>query len=294
MVFAMAVGGVWGGAHPSGGPGAAVHAAAGRAGAAHRSFGRWVAAHTAAGRAAAAPAPDLVRPGGLASARRWASARAGAISFAVARRGKHVRGRFADRAVPSASVSKAMLLVAMLRGARHRHLRSDERSLLHAMITVSDNASADAAYARVGGAGLVAVARAARMRRFADTGYWANALVTAGDLARLFLRIDRLVPRRHRAFARRLLASVVSWQRWGIPGPAARRGLRVFFKGGWRANLTHQAALVEGHGTRAALAVLTLDSPSPAYAQATIEGIAARVLARRARGHPPNGGHGGG
>jgi beta-lactamase family protein len=242
--------------------------------------GAWAGAGAYAGPVSAKPRHDLLRRGGLASARRWVRDRAGTISFAVARPGKRVRGRFVDRAAASASVSKAMLLVALLRAAPQRALRGDERALLRAMITMSDNDSADAVYTRVGGAGLVRVARAAGMRGFAEAGYWSEARVTAADLARLFLRIDRLVPCRHRGFARRVLASVVSWQRWGVPGPAERRGLRVFFKGGWRTGLTHQAALVEGRGTRAALAVLTLDSPSQAYAEATIEGVAARMLAR--------------
>jgi hypothetical protein len=53
----------------------------------------------------------------------------------------------------------------------------------------------------------------------------------------------------------------------------------VCFKGGWRTGIIHQVALLERDGRRVALAVLTR-SPGMAYGEATIAGIAARVLAR--------------
>jgi hypothetical protein len=99
------------------------------------------------------------------------------------------------------------------------------------------------------------------------------------DQAHFFLRIDRLVPRAHRAYARALLSSIVPAQSWGIAPVGRRRHYRVFFKGGWRAGITHQVALLERNGRRVALAVLTR-SPAMGYGEATISGIAARVLAR--------------
>jgi hypothetical protein len=58
-----------------------------------------------------------------------------------------------------------------------------------------------------------------------------------------------------------------------------RRGYRVFFKGGWRTDIAHQVAMLERGGGRVALAVLTR-SPSLAYGEASIAGVAARVLSR--------------
>jgi hypothetical protein len=146
------------------------------------------------------------------------------------------------------------------------------------MITKSDNDAADVVYASVGGAGLAAVARAAGCRRFADGGHWARARLTAADQARLFLRIDRLVPAVHSGYARRLLSSIVPAQRWGIAPVARRRHMAIFFKGGWRTGLVHQVALLERHGRRIALAILTSEQPSQAYGRDTLRGIAARVL----------------
>ena len=95
-------------------------------------------------------------------------------------------------------------------------LTADERALLRPMITYSDNDAATAVYARVGRDALLRIARAARMTRFDVAFNWADALLTAHDQARLFLRIDRQAPRRHRGYLRELLGSIVPSQRWGI------------------------------------------------------------------------------
>jgi hypothetical protein len=190
------------------------------------------------------------------------------------------RGFLRTTHFPSASVSKAMLLVALLRSTGGRRLGETERAMLRPMIAVSDNNAADAVYARVGGLGLQSVARVAGMRKFVEVGYWANAQITAADQARFFLRIDRLVPSRHRRYARKLLSSIVDSQRWGIPVAARRHRLKTFFKGGWRSGLLHQVALLQQKrgGRRLALAVLTSGAPTTVYGHDTIEGVAARVL----------------
>jgi hypothetical protein len=232
--------------------------------------------------AAPAGAASLASRPGIAAAKRWGAARDGVVAFAVVgERGRPVglrpRTRFA-----SASLSKAMLLVGALRRARGRRVTAAERALLEPMVTRSANKAGTAVYELMGGRPqMLAVARAAGMRSFVDVGFWSDAQVTAADQARLFWRIDRLVPRGHRAYARRLLSSVVAGQRWGIAPVAARRGARVFFKGGWRPDVVHQAALIERGRHRAGLAVLTRDAPSQAYARATIAGIAERVLRPR-------------
>lgn len=234
-------------------------------------------------RAAVPPAPEprLVAWGGVEDAKRWARGRRGSVSFAVAD-GRRIRGLAVDRRYPSASVVKAMLALAVVRSARGRELTSGERALLGPMIRVSDNTAAGTVYRRVGGPGLERLAVVAGMTRFADVGNWADAQLTAADQARLFLRIDRLAPRRHREYLRRLLASIVGWQRWGIAPVAEERDFRIMFKGGWRIAIFHQVALLERDDRRVALAVLT-SGTGDGYGRETQAGIASRVLSRPPR-----------
>jgi hypothetical protein len=171
-----------------------------------------------------------------------------------------------------------MLMVAVLRRAPTRPLSAHEKELLTPMITASDNDAADTVYKSVGDLGLQAVAYAAHMRNFLGVGALFESRITAADQARLFLRIDLLVPKRHRVYARALLANVIAPQRWGIVPVAQARHFRVFFKGGWREDLEHQVALLERFGRRIALAVLTSGEPA-ATGRATEAGIASRVLA---------------
>jgi hypothetical protein len=206
-------------------------------------------------------------PAALAQARRVAAGRPGRVAFAlVDERGRLRGGARARERYLSASVVKAMLLVAYLNrdAVRGRELRPDERALLDPMVRRSSNRAATRVRDVVGNAALAALARRAGMRDFATAPSWGSTLVTAADLARLFWRIDRLVVRRHRAYARAVLAGVEEERWWGIP-PATPDGWTPLFKGGWRklsnGRLAHQAALVERGGERVALAVLTDGSP---------------------------------
>jgi hypothetical protein len=226
--------------------------------------------------------PSLVTRGGVADARAYVRTRDGTVAFAVARPGGKIRGVNVDHHFFSASVVKAMLALEVLREARNRPLTSTERALLHPMITVSDNDAASAVYRRVGAAGLYRVAAAAHMTRFRDVGNWADSHITAADQVRLFLRIDKLAPKRHRKYLRGLLGSIVSWQRWGIAPVAESRDFRIMFKGGWRDGISHQVALLERDGRRIALAVLTRGAPEP-YGRLTEAGVASRILAMRPR-----------
>jgi hypothetical protein len=158
-------------------------------------------------------------------------------------------------------------------------LTPPERERLERMVRHSDNTAARATFAVVRARGLYAVAHAAAMRRFSLRGeHVGRARVTPSDQARLFLRLDDLLPGRHRAYARALLRTVVPSQRWGIPRAAAPRGFRVYFKGGWLGSLVHQAALLERGRRRLAVVVMTEGEPSLVYGEATIEGVTRRLL----------------
>jgi len=232
-----------------------------------------------------AAAERLVFPGteALDRARRFARAREGEVAFAVADDRGGISGVDVHRPFPSASLSKAMILVAYLRRLAADDVEPSESDLLTLgyMIRLSDNASADVIYSRVGDEALVELARRAGMKGFAVSGDWANATVTPADQARFFAAIDRLVPRRFRELARDLLESVSELQSWGIPVDARPRW-RVFFKGGWRpepdGEMVHQAALLEQGPRRIAIAVMTTGDPDMVYGERSIQGVARLLL----------------
>jgi hypothetical protein len=216
-------------------------------------------------------------------ARQFLHGRFGSASFAVVDERGGLHGYRREVPYSSASLVKAMLLVAYLdqRRVRHRPLRAADRHLLGPMIRVSDNDAASAVYQRVGAGGLVRVARRAGMRRFVPNPVWGGCQVTARDQARLFFRIRRLVPERHRKYALGLLRRIVSYERWGIPrGRPA--GWVPYFKGGWFKDddgwRVHQAALLQNGGRRLSIAILTRGNPSLGYGAATIAGVTARLL----------------
>jgi D-alanyl-D-alanine dipeptidase len=150
------------------------------------------------------------------------------------------------------------------------------------MITVSSNEAANIVYQRVGDAALYRLAQLVGMRSFSVAGYWANAHFSAEDQASFFNRIDKLVPKGSRSYARALLSSIVSYQRWGFSRYSLAAGFRTFFKGGWRGTgagqLVHEAALFERGRTRISMAVLTDGNPSHDYGTETLRGVAQRVF----------------
>lgn len=223
------------------------------------------------------------------AARRYARGRLGDVSFALIDLRSRLRSFHSGRTAPAASVIKAMLLAAYLRqpGVRNRRLQADEKALLKPMIRVSDNAAGIQVAGIVGGERIERLARSARMRDFEWVGGpgWlgGQSQISARDQARFFHRYPRYIPSRHRRFARRLLASVISWQRWGIASVQPRHW-RLYFKGGWGINddgvgvVDHQVAFLERGHCRIALAILTEHDPSTAYGAETLQGVARRLL----------------
>jgi hypothetical protein len=224
-------------------------------------------------------------PGAVSRARAYLSHRVGRTAFAVVDSegrlsGVHIHWRF-----PTASVVKAMLLVAYLRrlDARGQHqVDASSNSFLYPMIHVSDNAAATRCWSIVGDGGLYAIARAARMADFSVSGSWGTALLSPADQAHYFFAMDSLVPRAFVGYARFLLSTIAASQSWGIPRIARPLGYRTFFKDGSQptglGQLVHQVDRLEGHHRRLAIAVMTDGDPTRRYGIATIQGVAGALL----------------
>jgi zinc D-Ala-D-Ala dipeptidase len=229
--------------------------------------------------------------GRLRAVQRWLRSRGGINSWALVDSWGRMHRFAPGRVYVSASLVKAMLLVAYLRGIGNRAPDAGERASLDPMIKISSNDAADTVYYRVGDAALYRLARLGGMRNFSVAGYWANAHFSAEDQARFFNRIDRLVPKASRGYARGLLSSIVSYQRWGFSRYSLAAGFKTFFKGGWRGTgagqLVHEAALFERGPTRVSMAVLTDGNPSQAYGQETLQGVAQRIFHRAQAGQTP-------
>lgn len=223
---------------------------------------------------------------------RFAERRAGSVSFALIDEFGRIHAYDRDARYSSASLVKAMLLVAYLRKGevRNRRLHGFEQALLGPMIRVSDNDAADAVMARVGTGGLGRLAHRAGMRSFIPDEVWGGSRVTARDQAVFFGRLPRLVPRRHRAYALGLLRSVTPRQRWGVP-QGAPGDWSVAFKGGWfnpgGGWRVHQGALLRRGERQLSLAVLTEGSRTRGYGAATIAGVVRRLLRGYNRFDPP-------
>jgi hypothetical protein len=149
------------------------------------------------------------------------------------------------------------------------------------MIRRSDNDAASRVLAIVGPDRLRDLAHRAGMRRFTPvTGTWGLTQIDAADQARYFLRIDRLLVPRHRAYAMELLRTITPVQRWGI-ARVQPSGWRLYFKGGWGSGtgwVDHQVALLTRGDERVSVAILTHLDGSHVYGKETVRGIAARLL----------------
>ena len=219
-------------------------------------------------------------PRSITAAAAYLAGRAGRTAFAVVDSEGRLSGVHVHWTFVSASVVKAMLLVAYLRklDAQGQHyIDGYSNSFLYPMINQSDNSAATATWSIVGDGRLYALANAAGMTDFSIVGIWANAQISAADQARFFFEMDSLIPREFRGYARNLLSTIVGYESWGIPAVARGHRYAVFFKGGWRGTalgqLVHQVARLERPDHSFAMAVMTDGDPSMGYGIETIEGL---------------------
>ena len=216
------------------------------------------------------------------AAKSYARHRAGQISFAV--KGLDGRLKVFNRhdTAPAASVFKVMLLATYLRqpSVRHRPLDHADRALLGPMIRVSDSVAATRVRDIVGVPAIERLAHDAHMHAFRYASVWGLSRIDAVDQARFMYHLESFIPRRHRRYAKHLLATITPSQRWGV-GRVKPRGWHLYFKGGWATGtgrVDHQVALLTRHGRRVSLAILTEFDPSHAYGEQTLKGVAGRLL----------------
>jgi Beta-lactamase enzyme family len=213
-------------------------------------------------------------------AKRFAKKRAGDVAFAVIDKRGQIRGLHRARTAPTASVIKVMFMVALLRKRHDSGLSDLDRALLAPMIRHSDNTAATRVRDVVGRRRIERLAHVARMRDFSYNPIWGLSRSSPRDQARFMFRLGSFIPGRYRRYSRRLLASVVPEQRWGI-GRVAPRGWHLFFKGGWGSGtglVDHQVALLTRRHRRIAIAVFTQFDPDHAYGKKTLRGVFARLL----------------
>jgi hypothetical protein len=220
----------------------------------------------------------------ITSAARFLDTRSGRGSFAIVDSTGHLAGLRVREHFATASIVKVMMLVAYLQmlEARHHGLEPADTSLLYPMIHESNNNAASAVLAIVGGGAIARVASESEMTDYAPgVGWWAFTQTSAADQARLLSALPRLIPPRFYAYARYLMSGIEASQSWGVP-PVARPRWRVFFKTGWlpEEGVFTEVARLERGSVTFTIAVLTSGQPSMSYGEQTIEGVAARLLAR--------------
>ena len=228
------------------------------------------------------PVPPYPSRSAIAAAARYLNSRGGSSALAVVDSQGHLAGVRLHEHFRTASVVKAMMLVAYLqmRSAQHRGLNAGDRSLLYPMIHVSDNNAASAVLTTVGAGALARLARQAGMADYAPgVGWWAFTQTSAADQAQFFSVLAQLIPSEFYGYARGLLSGIAPSQSWGVPA-IARPHWQVLFKGGWlpAEKVFNQVARLERPGVTFTIAVLTAGEPSMGYGEQTIEGVAEALL----------------
>jgi hypothetical protein len=224
-------------------------------------------------------------PAAISRAAAYLSSRIGRTAFAVFDSEGRLSGLHVHWTFTTASVVKAMLLVAYLRRLHamgQHHVDAYSNSFLYPMIHISDNNAATQCWSIVGDSGLYAIAAAAGMTEFSVSGSWLNAELSPADQARFFFELDSLIPPEFVGYARYLLSTIEPSQTWGIPVIARPLGYAVFFKDGSEptalGQLVHQIARLEGHGRTFALAIMTDGDPTMQYGIDTLQGLTAALL----------------
>jgi hypothetical protein len=195
---------------------------------------------------------------------------------------KHEWSYRRTRTVPCASVFKAMALVTYLNHpkVRNRKLGSHDKALLSPMIRRSSDSATDKVVRYVKLWRVRALARRVGMRHFKTNKIWGRSRINATDQSKYLLHIDGFTPKRHRAYALKLLSTITRSQRWGL-WQVRPRGWNFYSKGGWGLGtgwVDHQVGLLTRGDQRVSIAVLTYLDGSHPYGKATLKGLGARLF----------------
>ena len=219
----------------------------------------------------------------MTAAEKIANGRQGRVAFALIDADGTLHQRGGRAAFRTASLLKPLLLATYLRRSdvRGRRLTKAERALLDPMIRRSDNNAANTIIGRVSATAIARTARASGQRQFRLLlPIWGLSRTSPIDQARFFRNLDAVLPARHRAYAHRLLRTIVRSQRWGV-GRARPSGWGIEFKGGWGSGsgqVNSQTARLTRGGQLITLSVMTESNPSHGYGSETIRRIAAKLL----------------
>ncbi|GAB1821888.1 serine hydrolase [Herbidospora sp. RD11066] len=195
--------------------------------------------------------------------------------------------RFNSREVlPTASVAKVDILMALLLEERWDGLPKSVRADAGIMIRVSDNKAADRLWERIGReGGLTSANRTFGLKRTTavpgmcvDLYCWGITRTTTDDQVRLLKYLPELDDG---AVVTRLMRQVVREQKWGVSAGACA-GERVALKNGWLKHVANDLWAITSVGLvadRYAVAVLTEDNATSEAGIAKVEGLVKTVLA---------------
>ncbi|WP_169807514.1 serine hydrolase [Herbidospora mongoliensis] len=188
--------------------------------------------------------------------------------------------------LPTASVAKVDILMALLLKERWAELPRSVRRDATIMIRYSDNKAADRLWERIGReGGLTSANRTFKLKRTTavpgtcvDLYCWGITRTTTDDQVRLLRYLPKL---KDGAVVRRLMRQVVQEQKWGVSAGACA-GERVALKNGWLKHVANDLWAITSVGLiadRYAVAVLTEDNATSEAGIAKVEGLVKRALA---------------
>jgi hypothetical protein len=252
---------------------------------------------------ATAPPPSRVRAPAapFASIRRYLAARSGQVTAALFDERTGQTWVLHRRMIQdTASIVKVEIMGTALREAQARGggLPAAERALMPSMIEASDNQSASALWADVGGPRAIGrFDRSAGMSHttpstlalipWTDLPGWGLTTTSALDevaLVRTFAYPNSLLTDGSRKYGLSLMKQVEYGQNWGITG-GVPAGVTVALKNGWlplpptNSWQINSIGWVHGHGRNYVLAVLTDSNPDEAYGIDTINHISGLIFA---------------